>query len=151
VRWTTDTFEQLNENYPYPIVPTIYLYSFIALFITAILNIFIFIIEDSYHAAKYVRQPAPCACVRVCVCACVRVCVCVAYVADIYTCECSPVEPMPRVPPLTRADTMGATAATMAATDTAVVTDTVVATNAVKNVRKIRACPRVRVRVRVCR
>jgi len=51
-----DAFEQLNENYPYPIVPTIYLYSFIALFITAILNIFIFIIEDSYHAAKYSRR-----------------------------------------------------------------------------------------------
>lgn len=49
-------FEQLNDNYPYRIVPTIYLYSFIALFITAILNIFIFIIEDSYHAAKYSRR-----------------------------------------------------------------------------------------------
>jgi hypothetical protein len=66
VRWTTAAFEQLNENYPYPIVPTIYLYSFIALFITAILNIFIFIIEDSYHAAKYVRQPAPCRACRAC-------------------------------------------------------------------------------------
>jgi len=51
-----DSFEQLNQNYPYPLVPTIYLYSFIALFITAILNIFIFIIEDSYHAAKYSRR-----------------------------------------------------------------------------------------------
>jgi hypothetical protein len=52
----TAAFQQLNENYPYPIVSTIYLYSFVALFITAILNIFIFIIEDSYHAAKFVRQ-----------------------------------------------------------------------------------------------
>ncbi|KAL6061657.1 Mucolipin-2 [Balamuthia mandrillaris] len=46
------TFEELGVTYPIRTLPTIYLYVFVGLFITAILNIFIFIIEDSYHAAK---------------------------------------------------------------------------------------------------
>src|SRR5689334_6297227 len=48
------TFQDLGENYPYPIVPVVYLYTFIAFFITVILNIFISIIEDAYHSAKFV-------------------------------------------------------------------------------------------------
>ena len=49
------TFNQLQENYPYPIIAEFYLYSFIMLFITAVLNIFIFIIEDAYHLSKAVN------------------------------------------------------------------------------------------------
>jgi len=46
------TFNVLNDFYPFPVFAQIYLYSFVVLFITAILNIFIFIIEDAYHAGK---------------------------------------------------------------------------------------------------
>jgi hypothetical protein len=45
--------------YPYPAIAQIYLFTFIALFITAILNIFIFIIEDSFRAARIVRNTTP--------------------------------------------------------------------------------------------
>ncbi len=41
--------------YPHLIISRVYLYTFIALFITAVLNIFIFIIEDAFKAAKIVR------------------------------------------------------------------------------------------------
>jgi len=47
-----DTIFPLNISYPYPTVSTIYWFTFIALFITAVLNVFIFIIEDSFDAAK---------------------------------------------------------------------------------------------------
>eukprot|EP01128_Nolandella_sp_AFSM9_P008975 TRINITY_DN5617_c0_g1_i1.p1 TRINITY_DN5617_c0_g1~~TRINITY_DN5617_c0_g1_i1.p1 ORF type:complete len:722 (+),score=150.40 TRINITY_DN5617_c0_g1_i1:190-2355(+) len=46
------TFDDLSENYPMPWVSRIFLYSFVVLFITTILNIFIFIIENNYHVAK---------------------------------------------------------------------------------------------------
>eukprot|EP01129_Flabellula_baltica_P014701 TRINITY_DN7116_c0_g1_i1.p1 TRINITY_DN7116_c0_g1~~TRINITY_DN7116_c0_g1_i1.p1 ORF type:complete len:602 (+),score=105.47 TRINITY_DN7116_c0_g1_i1:39-1808(+) len=46
------TFDALIAEYPYPTLAEIYLYSFIMLFITAVLNIFIFIIEDAYHLSK---------------------------------------------------------------------------------------------------
>eukprot|EP00005_Dracoamoeba_jomungandri_P010871 CAMPEP_0174272706 /NCGR_PEP_ID=MMETSP0439-20130205/52207_1 /TAXON_ID=0 /ORGANISM="Stereomyxa ramosa, Strain Chinc5" /LENGTH=726 /DNA_ID=CAMNT_0015363449 /DNA_START=236 /DNA_END=2416 /DNA_ORIENTATION=+ len=51
-----DTFRQISISYPYPAVPIIYLFTFIGLFITAILNIFIFIIEDAFHSAKISKQ-----------------------------------------------------------------------------------------------
>eukprot|EP01119_Soliformovum_irregulare_P022421 TRINITY_DN7664_c0_g3_i2.p2 TRINITY_DN7664_c0_g3~~TRINITY_DN7664_c0_g3_i2.p2 ORF type:complete len:265 (-),score=106.59 TRINITY_DN7664_c0_g3_i2:46-840(-) len=46
------TFTDLNANFDNTFVNEIYLYSFIILFICAILNIFIFIIEDAFHIAK---------------------------------------------------------------------------------------------------
>eukprot|EP01114_Cavostelium_apophysatum_P015895 TRINITY_DN4424_c0_g1_i1.p1 TRINITY_DN4424_c0_g1~~TRINITY_DN4424_c0_g1_i1.p1 ORF type:complete len:661 (+),score=155.67 TRINITY_DN4424_c0_g1_i1:60-2042(+) len=46
------SFVQLAENYPYPFIARIYLFSFITLFITAVLNVFIFIIQDAYNVAK---------------------------------------------------------------------------------------------------
>lgn len=42
-------------SYPMPWVSRIYLYTFALLTITAVLNIFIYIIEDAYHLAKVVR------------------------------------------------------------------------------------------------
>jgi hypothetical protein len=45
-------FEGLLNNYPYPIVCQLYLYSFVALFITSILPLFMFIINDGYIIAK---------------------------------------------------------------------------------------------------
>ena len=50
------TFNDLLAVYPFPFVAQIYLYAFTTLFITAILNVFIFIIEDSYHFSKYVDK-----------------------------------------------------------------------------------------------
>ncbi|KYR00340.1 mucolipin [Tieghemostelium lacteum] len=46
------TFQKLDQVYPYPLLAKIYLYSFITLFVVAILNIFIFVIESSYISAK---------------------------------------------------------------------------------------------------
>jgi mucolipin 3 len=46
------TFLDLGPRFPYKVFTNLYLFTFCMLFITAILNIFIFIIEDSYHAAK---------------------------------------------------------------------------------------------------
>lgn len=46
------TFLDLGPRFPYALFTNLYLFTFCMLFITAILNIFIFIIEDSYHAAK---------------------------------------------------------------------------------------------------
>jgi len=46
------TFDDLEAQYPYTLFAQLYLFTFVIFFITAILNIFIFIIEDSYHAAK---------------------------------------------------------------------------------------------------
>jgi len=47
-----DNFEQLHPSYP--VVSRIYLYTFISLFIYAVLNIFIAIVEDAFFAAKAV-------------------------------------------------------------------------------------------------
>ena len=47
-----DTFRDLDDHYPYSIVSRTYLYTFVAFFITSILNLFIFLIEDSFLAAK---------------------------------------------------------------------------------------------------
>jgi len=47
-----DVFDDLHANSP--IVSRVYLYSFIALFIYAVLNIFVAIIEDSFFATKAV-------------------------------------------------------------------------------------------------
>eukprot|EP01132_Coremiostelium_polycephalum_P002270 gene2270-2795_t len=46
------TFQKVEAAYPYPIIAKIYLYSFITLFVVAILNIFIFVIEGAYLSAK---------------------------------------------------------------------------------------------------
>jgi uncharacterized membrane protein (Fun14 family) len=46
------TFDNLLSAYPYQILVEVYLFSFVALFITSILPVFLFIIEDSYHNAK---------------------------------------------------------------------------------------------------
>jgi len=48
------TFDDISGDnaYPYPVVSRIYLYTFLTFFITSVLNIFIFIIEDAYHASK---------------------------------------------------------------------------------------------------
>lgn len=45
-------FDRIYARYPYPIVGQVFLFTFIIMFITLVLNIFLFIIEDSYHAAK---------------------------------------------------------------------------------------------------
>lgn len=46
-------FMELEENsYPYPFIPKIYLFTFVTFFTTSVLNVFIFIIEDAYHASK---------------------------------------------------------------------------------------------------
>lgn len=53
-------FDDLAAKYPYPLLTRVYLFVFVVLFITAILNTFIFIIEDAYHSAKrwgFVRLP----------------------------------------------------------------------------------------------
>jgi hypothetical protein len=53
------TFIELYSHYPYPTFSHLYLFCFVILFITAILNIFIFIIEDAYRAAKdYINAEA---------------------------------------------------------------------------------------------
>jgi len=47
-----DTFRDLDDHYPFALVSRVYLYTFVAFFITSILNLFIFLIEDSFMAAK---------------------------------------------------------------------------------------------------
>ena len=48
-----DTFKDLVENsYPVPWVSRVYIYIFVIMFITTVLNVFIFIIEDAYVMAK---------------------------------------------------------------------------------------------------
>lgn len=44
-------FASLRENYPYPRLAQAYLFSFDLLFITLVLNVFLYIIEDAYQAA----------------------------------------------------------------------------------------------------
>ena len=51
------TYQSLYP-YPYQIVANVYMYSFCILFITSILNLFIFIIEDAYHLAKGIPDEA---------------------------------------------------------------------------------------------
>lgn len=46
-------FRDLWENYPYPKISQTYLFSFDLLFITLVLNVFLYIIEDAYQAASY--------------------------------------------------------------------------------------------------
>lgn len=46
-------FRNLWENYPYPKISQAYLFSFDLLFITLVLNVFLYIIEDAYQAAAY--------------------------------------------------------------------------------------------------
>jgi len=46
------TFLDMEKNHPIPSIGKIYLFGFILLFIVAILNVFIFTIEDAYHIAK---------------------------------------------------------------------------------------------------
>eukprot|EP01125_Pyxidicula_operculata_P003052 TRINITY_DN1320_c0_g1_i2.p1 TRINITY_DN1320_c0_g1~~TRINITY_DN1320_c0_g1_i2.p1 ORF type:complete len:580 (+),score=114.71 TRINITY_DN1320_c0_g1_i2:342-2081(+) len=46
------TFEHLLDVYPFTVFGRIYLYFFILLFMTAILNVCIFIIEESFHLGK---------------------------------------------------------------------------------------------------
>jgi len=45
-------FDRIYARYPYPIIGQVFLFTFIIMFITLVLNIFLFIIEDAYHAAK---------------------------------------------------------------------------------------------------
>ena len=48
-----DTFRDIvDQSYPFPWVSRIYIYSFVTLFITTVLNVFIFIIEDAFLIAK---------------------------------------------------------------------------------------------------
>ena len=49
------TFNDVKgHSYPLPFVSRLYLYTFVTFFITSVLNVFIFIIEDAYHTAKQV-------------------------------------------------------------------------------------------------
>ena len=51
-----DTFNDIIDGaYPVPFVSRIYLYTWVTLFFTSVLNVFIFIIEDAFHLAKDVR------------------------------------------------------------------------------------------------
>lgn len=48
-----DTFKDIvDASYPVPWVSRIYIYSFVTIFITTVLNVFIFIIEDAFVLAK---------------------------------------------------------------------------------------------------
>ena len=42
----------MDASYPVPWVSRVYIYSFVTIFITTVLNVFIFIIEDAYVLAK---------------------------------------------------------------------------------------------------
>ena len=66
-----DVFEDIHPNSP--VVSRIFLYSFLALFIYAVLNIFVAIIEDSFFATKQIQVRRACRQACVCVCEC---CVC---------------------------------------------------------------------------
>lgn len=46
------TYADLDTSYPWGWIARVYLYTYILLFITAIMNVFIFIIEDAFEAAK---------------------------------------------------------------------------------------------------
>jgi len=48
------TFQEIEDGqYPTPIISRIYIILFVTLFVTSVLNVFIFIIEDSYRTAKF--------------------------------------------------------------------------------------------------
>jgi hypothetical protein len=49
------TFSDLGANYPYLIISRVYLYTFVATQVVCVLNVFIFIVEDAFKAAKSVR------------------------------------------------------------------------------------------------
>ena len=50
---SADTFSDIIDNaYPVPVVSRIYLFSFCTIFITSVLNVCIFIIEDAFQMAK---------------------------------------------------------------------------------------------------
>lgn len=51
-----ETFMALDHTFPSPLISEIYLYTFITFFLTSVLNVFIFIIEDGYHASKRGRM-----------------------------------------------------------------------------------------------
>jgi hypothetical protein len=46
------TFEDLRLTFPWQIVAQVYLYTFLALFIFAVLNILVFVVDDAFEAAK---------------------------------------------------------------------------------------------------
>lgn len=46
------TVIELDNAYPFPIISSLFVSSFVILFICSVLNVFIFIIEDGYHLAK---------------------------------------------------------------------------------------------------
>lgn len=46
------TFQDLNDVFPWVWISRVYLYIYTILFIAAIMNIFIFLIEDAFHSAK---------------------------------------------------------------------------------------------------
>jgi hypothetical protein len=46
------TFEELRLTFPWQIIAQIYLYLFLALFIFAVLNILVFVVDDAFEAAK---------------------------------------------------------------------------------------------------
>jgi hypothetical protein len=47
-----DTFDDLNRSFPYQWLPRIYVFSFVAFFITVVLNTLIFIVEDAFTNSK---------------------------------------------------------------------------------------------------
>jgi hypothetical protein len=47
-----DTFDDLNRDFPYKWLPRIYVFTFVAFFITVVLNTLIFIVEDAFQNAK---------------------------------------------------------------------------------------------------
>jgi hypothetical protein len=50
-----DTFERIADGgYPLPFMGRLYIYTFVTIFLTSVLNVFIFLIEDAYDAAKQV-------------------------------------------------------------------------------------------------
>ena len=53
------TFTEIEDGqYPLTIISRIYIFSFVTLFVTSVLNVFIFIIEDSYRTAKLYSRSA---------------------------------------------------------------------------------------------
>jgi len=51
-----DTFEKIADGgYPVPFVGRCFIYTFVIIFLTSVLNVFIFLIEDAYDSAKQVR------------------------------------------------------------------------------------------------
>jgi len=56
-----DTFEKIADGgYPVPFVGRCFIYTFVIIFLTSVLNVFIFLIEDAYDSAKQVRVHEGC-------------------------------------------------------------------------------------------